>query len=197
MLEDNNETLLYNFNLIEGDTFHLNYDDFDCELLVTQVDSFQLLTGEYRKRIRLVSTNDPDPNQPWYGFKDWIQGIGSTTSLTRYYRSCYTDYPFDLLCFYKDDNLEYSNPNNQTCFITPITDITQDEEVFIFPNPSNNTIEIKTDATFLNVNIHNFNGQLILKSSESIISIEHLGPGLYLTRIKTKSGTTTRKLIVN
>lgn len=197
MLENDIEALLYDFQLIEGETFPLNHDDFYCELMVTQVDSVQILTGEHRKRIRLVSTNDPNPTEPWYGFKDWIQGIGSNTSLTRYYGSCFTDYPFDLLCFYEDGDLAYSNPDYQTCLISNISDIIENEEVHIFPNPSNNTIEIKTEAQLLNIDIYNFNGQLIVKSSDSIIGVEHLNPGIYLTHIQTKNGITAKKLLIN
>lgn len=196
LYENEVETILYDFNLMSGDTFQLTSNSLDCELIVYSVDSIQLLNGETRKRIRLIASNDPDPNQPWYGYKDWVQGIGSTTSLTRYYESCYTDYPYDLLCYYENDILVYTKPNNQGCYLTPTDDIIESEQIVLFPNPTSRTIEVKMDEMLLDIKIFNFSGQLVMKSSGNTINVEPLEPGMYFMQIETKKGKSVKRFVV-
>ena len=198
ILENGVDKILYDFNLVQNDTFQLNIDYYDCELVVYQVDTIQLLNGEWRKRIRLIRSDDPNPNQPWYGYKDWIQGIGSSTSLYRYIESCYTDYPLDLLCHFENGNIVYSNPNNQGCFITPVNEISDEEHIQIYPNPATIELNIKSENQILNIKMFSMDGKLKLyENAKSALNLKNLTPGFYLVQIETTKGITISKIAVN
>jgi len=197
VLENGIDKTLYDFNLVQNDTFQLNIDFLDCELIVHQIDSVQLINGELRKRIRLIRSDDPNPEQPWYGYKDWIQGIGSSTSLHRYVESCFTDYPLDLLCYFEDEELMYSNPNNQGCFITPVEEILTENQVFVYPNPTNNELNFSSDYEVLNTKIISLDGTLKLnENNKSRVNLRDIESGLYIVHIETSKGITIKKVIV-
>jgi len=197
VLENGIDKILYDFNLVQNDTFHLNIDFFDCELIVYQVDSVQFVNGESRKRIRLIRSDDPNPDQPWYGYKDWIQGIGSSTSLYRYVESCFTDYPLDLLCYFENEELVYSNPNNQGCYITPVEEIPNETQILIYPNPTINELNIISNYTILNTKIIGFDGRLMLdENNKSRLNLSDLISGFYIAQIETSNGVTIKKVLV-
>ncbi len=196
VIDNDKDVLLYDYSLIPGDTFNINYNHFECQLLVHSVDSIQLFSGEKRKRIRLLRSDDPDPNQPWYGYKDWIQGIGSSTSLTNYVESCFTDYPLDLLCYFEEGELVYSNPNNQGCYITPVKEVNDKIDAILFPNPTHEVLEIKTESKLINVGIFNLEGQKILESQEHRLEIDQISEGLYIVYIETTDGISIQKIII-
>lgn len=196
ILDNEEEKLLYDFNLIENDTFKIDINHYECELIVHEVDSIQLLNGEMRKRIRLLRSDDPNPNQPWYGYKDWVQGIGSTTSLHRYYESCFTDYPLDLLCYFENEALKYSNPNNQGCYLTPVSNLKIKESISIFPNPAQDEIYIDSNDKIKDVKIIDVGGKTLISANKKTISVSTLNTGIYVVQIHTQAGIHVRKLII-
>lgn len=86
-------------------------------------------------------------------------------------------------------------------FITSLNEQVPEESfVKIFPNPSNDILNIKSDKTITQVEIFNLNGKLVKKviteDKELSISISKFPNGLYLVKINLdNSNTWTGKLI--
>lgn len=196
ILANGNESLLYDFNLLENDTIQIEHE-YPCELIVASVDSVELVSGEFRKRIRLISSIDPDPQQPWYGYKDWIQGIGSLSSLTYYTGSCFTDFSLSLLCYYENDDLVYTKPNNQGCFITPTKELIAQEEIEIYPNPVISYIHIKSEVKPEYLMIYTLSGRLVRESKSRSIDLSSVEAGVYIIQVILKDRIVTQKIIVN
>lgn len=197
ILENGVDKIIYDFNLMQNDTFQLNVNFSDCELIVHQVDTIQLLNGDSRKRIRLIRSDDPDPNQPWYGYKDWIQGIGSTTSLHRYIESCFTDYPLDLLCYYVNEEIIYSNVNSQGCFLTPVEEVVEPDLFTVFPNPARNEIQISSSEEIDFIKVLDLNGRIVVTSKQQTINLSHMKSGIYIIQITSPKGIIAQKVILD
>jgi hypothetical protein len=61
-------------------------------------------------------------------------------------------------------------------------------EAILFPNPAQNKIELKSDASFSNIEILDFKGSLILETQEKSIDISRLPSGIYFARALTETG---------
>jgi hypothetical protein len=58
----------------------------------------------------------------------------------------------------------------------------------LFPNPAQNKISLKINASFSNIEILDFRGSLILETKEKTIDISSLPSGIYFARVITKNG---------
>ena len=67
----------------------------------------------------------------------------------------------------------------------------------IYPNPSNEFINVKTanGNDFQKIIIYNALGQMILTSNLSQVNIQNLSNGVYYTNIETTNGTSHKKFI--
>lgn len=91
------DTLLYDFNVSIGDTLHWTQG----QMIVTGIDSIQLLNGEWRRRIVL--------NHPYEGIKYWIEGIGATEVIHQPYW-IYFEVLTQLTCFEQNGLILYKDP---------------------------------------------------------------------------------------
>lgn len=120
------EVVLYNFNLVTGDTVFNPYGGAVCSndtLIVQGVDSV-LLSDGYHKQINL-------------GFVAWIEGVGSIFYLL---------YPCQVLCTSGNDNLQcmfgnsvgiYLNGSCSACGPLSMNEQNQLSDFSIYPNPFN------------------------------------------------------------
>ena len=195
--EDGREALLYDFSLNEGDTIDLSISFYECPLRVVEVDTVHYLDGVARKRLKLVRSDDPDPESPWAGFKYWVEGVGSLTSLTDYIESCFTDYRFNLLCLYENGNKIYPVDLNSSCFLTTSVDNIVAYTLRMYPNPASSLINIESSLGFDQLSIYDLNGNRLIVSTEHSVDVSSLASGLYIVKIQYKGHETTQKLIVS
>jgi len=145
------DVILYDFNLGIGDTLHWgnnlpqNYDNVPYAV-VSEIDSVQMNTGEYRRRFRL---NSMAPLS-----HDIIEGIGSNFGLLRP-----NYFPFEsvyeLLCMAAPSTLIYDNPNDSrnyadanACLFTAVsTEQPLLSDLNIFPNPTNEILYFSKNIT--------------------------------------------------
>ena len=133
-------TLHYDFSLVAGDTVE-HIEGIDCFYIVEQIDTIVLLDGSPRKRwaIRI-----PEPFPGTSGIITyWIEGIGSTFTLTDYAQAtCATDAISELLCYHENEIVLYQNGDE--CFIINSTENTNKRsfEIHISPNPTTDYLNI-------------------------------------------------------
>jgi hypothetical protein len=186
---NNDEVLLYDFSLVEGDVFE--YKE------VTKVDSIQLLDGTYRKRIGFRD-----------GYNSWIEGIGSIKGGllrdTRNYLKNETE--AWLLCYYENDSLLYMNDNFDTCnlsfFYNDIETFEKSICPLIYPNPFSQKLSISFDNP-----VHCEKTEVVLKAldgrvvynetinSDISIDLSFIGKGIYLLALSNRDFQYTTKII--
>ncbi len=90
-------------------------------------------------------------------------------------------------------------PQDPTTGISDITDVS--ESVTVFPNPVNNVMSINSnDADTIQLTIINTNGIVVKDvtvNNNQAVNVEDLTKGVYILRIKTKTGIAIKKIIKN
>lgn len=183
------ELLIYDFDWIEGK--ELKYQHYEEEgayrtyATINQIDSVKLLDNNYYKCLK--SGNDIF----------CIQGIGDLDGFFSFmFLSPTNGDQTAVLCFYKGEQLIYSNPDYNNCEVTSIyNNIYSDKNVIVYPVPSDGSVIIKLlGDDFINadyIKIYNEAGVLIksIRINETrIININQLTGGIYVYQIIFEKG---------
>jgi hypothetical protein len=195
--QENSEKLLYDFTLELGDTFIVTHNFWDtCKLIVQNIDSIELNNSELRKRFYLVRHDDPTPNQPWYGYIYWIQGIGSLTHLTEYPWTCFFDNPYHLLCYIENDEYLYTSPSFNSCFVSPTSEV-QPKEIKIYPNPTFGIIHIESEFEIESISLFDLTGkEMRIEFNNYEINLSKLQSGIYFLKAQFTNNKEFRKSII-
>lgn len=174
---NDDEVLLYDFSLVEGDIFPTNMKD------VYKVDSIQLLDGTYRKRIMF---------DPW-DIDYWIEGIGGSFG-----GLLWIDWHFKkhipeawLLCHYENDSLLYMYDYFNTCnyWWTDVNAETLNKSLIpkIYPNPFSQKLSISFENSVYGekheIIIKALDGRVVYKenlNSDISLDLSFLSKGIYL-----------------
>ena len=132
----NQEGLIYKFNVNPGDNLSINNPFYVmCSTTVLDVDSvFLELSNEWRKRITLAPV-DPYGNEEY-----WIEGIGSLAGIlhSSYHSLPLTGAGYDLLCYWENESLIYTNPDYNFCYSSTvsISESSEDNSIIsVYPSP--------------------------------------------------------------
>lgn len=196
---DSEEEVLYDFNLMEGDTFVTSQS---CELIVVEIDNIQIENGELRKRMKMSSQSTVVDTI--YDTTYWIEGIGSLAGLLRHpWFHCSTDHEYGLLCYYYNSELAYQTGSPLGCFFTTnVEEIGKSNEIKIYPNPVSDILTIKTenDLRIDEVNIYSPLGVLVSSidrhSISNGINLSSYPHGVYYVLITLENGQLFSKKIL-
>ena len=181
------ESLLYDFSAILGDTITIN----GIKLTVIEVDTINLENGETRRRLKMrcIPLEDLPPHY-------WIEGIGSTDGFTT--GPCQFDWYSTLLCAYQNDQLLYKNAEIDSCwqFVSASDDIPK-HDIHIFPNPFDDQITLEAgESIIVSVELIDILGKKVFIGKDKSIDTKTVLPGSYVMIVKFKDGSTAiRKLI--
>jgi hypothetical protein len=192
-------TLLYDFSLEEGDTVRL-YGNLSLEYTILQVDSIELLTGDFRKRWVLSPEFGENPI--------WIEGIGNTTLyLLNSGDLNGSTLVTRLLCCYENNELVYMNVFFNTCYLsTSHVEGFSNTSLRIWPNPTKGIVTLSfpqfhkyNDVLF---EVLSIDGRKLLSkpihSELSTLDISNLPAGMYLYRFTDgRHQLKIEKLIIN
>jgi hypothetical protein len=194
-----NEILLYDFTLTAGDTMFLasqlcapsnNY------MVVSSIDSIQLLDNTYRKRINFA------------GYCSWVEGIGSLCGfLYPKYSGMACICGISTVCFQHNNVFLYIDEIHMPCFdylISANEILANSEEINIYPNPvSQSASLLLTTASMSISSIEIFNALGINKISITGISgneyqleTNQLSKGLYFIRVNAGMNSYIRRVLV-
>ena len=182
------EKLIYTFNLNIGDEIVLKnkWDDMDYLWTVENIETIFFADKE-RKRITLMIC---DGCQREY----WVEGIGSLYGLP-YSGSFLPDLSTDLLCYYENEVMKYSNTEWNNCYVSLTIDETT-QEMKIFPNPTKGELKIETNEQIEKITVFDIIGNIILTSKSTENDLSELPNGIYFLKIYTKNGVYTEKIII-
>jgi hypothetical protein len=182
------EIIYFDFGLQEGDSIKSYIGDYD--IVVTKVDSFELLDGSMRKAIHLQCV---DAN--WLSNAIWVDGIGALTHGFEGVRLLCgaPEGDWSLKCYYENSNILYKNPDSNECFLVSTKDLDSDR-VSIYPNPSKDILVIEGLDGEYTFEIINQIG-IKMKASKNrgnSINIENLPMGTYYLSIQSEDNFITK-----
>ncbi|MBK7173575.1 MAG: T9SS type A sorting domain-containing protein [Bacteroidales bacterium] len=188
------EQLLYDFNLLLGDTIQGVLSTFTFSpAIVESIDSVKI--GEtYRKSWNINN---------WYGISI-IEGLGSSFGLIQPTPGYITDAStFVLNCFRQDGITLYPDNTIPCGLITSIPIFNNcDDHCKVFPNPSKGSFTIwqESGESLENVFIVNMPGNIVFQRSEiqsPNLTINGITPGIYLLQVvKDKRLQSVQKIII-
>ena len=187
------ETLLYDFTASVGDTLCFGHPG-NCFVL----DS-----------ISMVQIGGVDRRKFWFGLEydglgnprakeTWVEGIGSDYGLlwSGYY-GVYDGWHC-LLCFHQYGELVWQNPEYNTCsYPYDAVEENKDSEITVYPNPGNNTLNIRTALQNARIEIYDITGKLVynqeITGNNTRINAEGWPSGTYVWKVYTgvSTGSTT------
>lgn len=93
------------------------------------------------------------------------------------------------------------------CSTTSVIDSDIDDYVTVYPNPSSGNVNVGISASSLGqikVSVFNVVGEVILQKSENVMlsnefkfDLKNRSNGIYFIEVRTASGTTTQKIVLN
>jgi len=182
---DSTIRLLYDFNVKVGDTVNIGWSYFPMKFVVETVDSIYIY-DKYLKRIVILEDHGKFGEQ-------WIEGIGSLCGVLESGYFFIVGSRHELLCYYENDTLKYSNPGYPDCYYNTVgvNDPVPDEpDVNLYPNPITSTsifsIENKQTKNYI-LEIYNLNGVIIktfvFNDEQLLLHNKNFVPGLYFYRL--------------
>jgi hypothetical protein len=188
---ENQEILLYDFNLVVGDTLPPMYmNGFQKKYLVVGEDSMEL-SGKFYRYFAIKTCENSS-----YDFLI-IEGVGSTNGLLSR-AGCLFEALYALKCF--SINKETVFPNNTEPCIEAIVSVEEKgnidlESISLFPNPANGTINISISDNYqaIHFKLYDSKGSLIksFNSDSNFITIEipENTAGIYFLTALRKDGS--------
>ena len=177
------EKLLYDFNLNNGDTLGIAYNNPEEYIFVSSIDSV-LIGDQYRKRFNLENSGT--------GAQEIIEGIGSSAGLIEPLFQFEDNYI--LRCFNLNDSLYYPNYGIFCDLITKVNELQKNTgQLKIIPNPASKSSAIKIKGINVKkgkIQIFNCKGQMVynfdvIDKTSIQININDLSPGFYFCILKS------------
>jgi hypothetical protein len=193
------EFILYDFNLKQGDSLVMYYlrDEKNANPLFIQVDSVKsgIFHDQKERIMQYVTVSAYHYRES--SFKDvLVEGMGSMRFGLEFPVSLFVTgssqcYP-NLLCFYTDKNLVYTNPEFNDCYIT--TGIAQfhkkPELIKVFSAPNGILVLELTSSDTGTIFIFNLLGEMVCQKRilDSTSQFYMPGTGIYLYRFVSDDG---------
>lgn len=189
------EILLYDFNVNIGDRLNC-----DGELLanfyglvVETIDTISI-GSTLRKRISFEYSN-----------AKWIEGIGSVQGLL------FAGEPIatrgqptgDLICFKLNDEIHYFNESFDECMPSGVSENEFVKNALIFPNPTNDEINIVIPENFISrrISVFDIYGKMMkseyISTKNIVINLNNLPTGIYVVKIQGENSTLNYKVLKN
>lgn len=195
------EGILYDFNLDIGDTAEVInlFTDITYPVPIEVINK-ELVNVNGIDRIRWELEFDGYPDRHEY----WLEGIGSLNGPIHtaywYYMTCPA---WTLLCYYNNEEIEYFNEIENTCYINSLNNSENliDKPIIINPNPVHTGKNLHIDSLLhiTQIQLLNTQGKLLKTylNPAKFIYISHLKSGIYILKIISDSKKSeTHKLIV-
>ncbi len=192
------ELILYDFNLKEGDSLvmYFLWDDMDSNPLFIQVDSVKTAIFQDQKERLMQFVSVYDYRNRDHSINDvLVEGIGSLQFGLEYPVSLFITGGScirRLLCFSMNNNLVYTNPEFNDCYITTGVNQIQvkPELVNVFSAPNGILVVDLTSSVSGKIFFFNTLGKLV--SQEKILDSTSQfcmpGSGVYLYRFVSENG---------
>lgn len=179
--------IIYDYNLVKDDTFHLGNEVIVHDLVVVNVDTVTLSNGDLKRRLTLqpIEPADPDIDNTVI----WIECIGNLAGFMANYKPWSSDGDnSEVLCVYLNNTIVYDNPHVDSCWVmTTSTNEVKKEALNFMPNPATSEITIVgLDQGIKSLKIYNYLGEQVFSGSGVRISISDFPQGYYFMVVQLK-----------
>ncbi|MBK7427299.1 MAG: T9SS type A sorting domain-containing protein [Saprospiraceae bacterium] len=182
--EEEEEFIIYDFNLTVGEQLEIGNSDFSFNVEVISVDSITLNSGEKRKRLEVADASDHNTKT------FWIEGVGSALATLNPLHMFSLDCWVDFNCFHTEDIVEYQVGN---CQLTSSKSINLVEnKISCYPNPASNELIISaiSDDTTERLEILDLKQHFQIITKElSPINLSGYPAGMYFAKVTFANGT--------
>lgn len=197
LVPDYKEYQLYDFNSAVGDTF-TTFSSLHTQSKVT-IDSIFYTHdfGDSVKTWKVGLTNRYSGEENFESY--WYEGIGSEFGLL-FTGEIVLHSSKALLCFSHDDSLIYQKDGYQDCFVeVGLIERTIENQVNIYPNPSENHLTIETQFRDYELKLISFTGQEVYRSTiyheKALIDISSFDIGIYFLILTNENAVISKRLI--
>jgi len=187
---DTTQFILYNFNLVQGDTLSLPIAGFSINYYpssVYSVDSI-LIGNQLHKRIRING---------WIPL-DFVEGVGAIQGLM-YPEIPLVDYWGDLTCFSRNDTIFSTSDNGQynlgKCWYETNINKEKDQVISIYPNPTSGNVYVKSKQR-VNVELFNIYGEKLAETKNNILHLQNYEEGIYLLKLSYTDGKIIKRKVI-
>jgi len=204
------DELLYDFSMKPGDTLNYYQNHKDGEIhYTTRVDSIvNIELGNGFKTRKFYNSCKVDVwGNEFHSCGDWVEGMGTLQGLYPIQRIGITGnyITITLLCFKKNDELIYMNPEYESCDENSAINEIGYKRLKILTNPVNDnlSVELPDDEFWTNYLITNISGKVVLSNNVDSqinlnINVSKLQSGLYFIHVNNGKGRyAIGKFIVN
>ncbi len=174
------DQIIYDFNIVKGDTFHLGNEFVVHDLVVEDLDTISLMNGDLKRRWTLQPIKPVDEHID--NTIIWIERIGNVKGL----RANLLPWTFDwdssaVLCVYLINSIVYDNPDVDLCWImSTSTKEERQNNLLVVPNPAADEIRILgIDQKIEVIRIYNNLGGLVFEGQDDRIQLMDFPAGYY------------------
>ncbi len=129
---------------------------------------------------------------------EWNFGDGNTSTIENPSHTYATDNTYDVeLIIYSNDSC-FSDTITQSVVVmsTRVNDINKNEKLFIYPNPADDFISIKSNLNYTSTSILDVTGKTVKQvTSSSKIDVSNLTNGIYFIKLIGKENTVIKKFV--
>ena len=195
-LPSDEEFLLFDFSLTEGDTIH-------SQSRVVQSVGTTTVNGESRKTITLSESYIEEGNTPGISNVEWTEGIGITPHL--FYAYQYPnwfvfEYTIQFQC-YSSSAMDY--PEEYCSEILSVPQEQRSQEIKVFPNPTSERVNVHVENCSIpkELNVLSIDGCHIASYPSNNrpaqqLDISGLQSGIYLLQVTWKDGRVSNSKLV-
>jgi hypothetical protein len=185
----NHDSLLYNFNLNINDTLpNTIINPPPWVMIITSVDSIQLLDGTFRRRLGFSESVG--------GFQHFIiESIGANTGLLESHDPSGLGEYYNLSCLKVDSSLLFSNDPYCNILLSSNDWLNAEPSIFAFYDRALNSVKIKSKIPIEKIVLYSLTGREAVVSTkisndfyDAIFSVDIIPSGLFLISIVSNNG---------
>jgi hypothetical protein len=163
----------------------------------------QLVRGNLPMSPNATVTNSTTSSgRALVGYNVWRDGvlIGNTTEITYLDETVVIDnyYCYQVTAVYEDCE---SLPSNEACILVDNVPVVEASSVSVYPNPSNNVVNIELTGNISQVVVYNYVGQIVYEQNvtraQTIqLNVRNYESGAYLVKFVTNAGDSFIKKVI-
>lgn len=175
---NNIEKVVYNFNLIVGDSIVNDTNISKSPIFVTKVDSVAFDDNKFRKRLTLYCQ---DEDVEYF----WVEGIGGFPETFDVGICTISDEDkLNLRCFLENDFQVYHDHTIPDCIITNTTDLENNFEVTYYPNPTTGSVSFGGEIMIDQIRVYDLYGNHLQEvKNAKTVDLSELISGLYVIEL--------------